>query len=77
MKKVISPPRSKRPVIIQSDITRDKKITIIVEGGVVEDIVKEKCSEIDVEVHDYDVDQQEDENLFIDKYGRKFNRIVF
>jgi hypothetical protein len=77
MKKVINPPRSRRPVIIQSDITNKKKITIIVEGGMVEDIVKEKCSEIDVEVHDYDVEECEEDNLFIDKYGRKFNKFSF
>lgn len=77
MKKIISPPRSRRPVIIQSDITNKKKITIIVEGGMVEDIVKEKCSEIDVEVHDYDVEEYEEDNLFIDKYGRKFNKFNF
>lgn len=77
MKKTISPPRNKRPIIIQSEITNKKKITIFVEGGVVEDIVKEKCSEIDVEVHDYDVEDSEEEDLFTDKYGRKFNKINF
>ena len=77
MKKVISPPRSKRPIIIQSEITNRKKITIVVEGGMVEDIVKERCSEIDVEVHDYDVEESEEEDLFTDKYGRKFNKSNF
>ena len=47
--KIISPPRSRRPVIIQSDITNKKRLQSLLEGGIVEDIVKEKCSEIAVE----------------------------
>jgi hypothetical protein len=68
----------KKPIMIQTEITPKKNptITIHVEGGCVQDIVKEKCNEVDVVVHDYDI-QDEEENLLIDQYGKKYKVITF
>jgi hypothetical protein len=68
----------KKPIIIQTEITPKKNptITIHVGGGCVQDIVKEKCNGVDIVVHDYDI-QDEEENLLIDQYGKKYKVITF
>ena len=67
---------TKKPVIIQSDISPRRKITIIVENGAVENIIKERCSEIDVEVNDYDLEDT-DHNLYRDETGKPYKKIKF
>jgi hypothetical protein len=67
-----------KPIIIQSQVTNNsKRITIIVSGGKIDDIVKEKCSEIDVFIHDYDTEGTEEDKLQIDQYGKKYKQITF
>mgnify|MGYP003335742696 CR=1 FL=1 len=68
---------NKKPVIIQSDISPRRKITIIVENGNVENIVKERCSEIDVEVNDYDVEDLKAPNVYKDEKGKEYLKIKF
>lgn len=48
-----------------------QKVTIYVSGGKVDDIVKENCPELNIEVHDYDIGDIED-NLHQDEKGRSF-----
>lgn len=69
---------NKIPVIIQSEISNRRKITIIVNNGDVENIVKERCSEIDVEINNYDIDkEQEYDNIFTDLRGKPFLKTTF
>lgn len=55
-----------------------KKITIIVKGGIVEDVVNTACAEIAVEVHDYDIkkDIENESNFYVDKYGEEFHKTI-
>jgi len=68
--KVVTQTKTKPQFII--DTTSPKqKVTIYVSGGRVDDIVKENCPELNIEVHDYDIGDTED-NLHQDDKGRSF-----
>jgi hypothetical protein len=56
-----------------------RKITIIVKGGTVQDIVNTACPDIPVVVHDYDTkkDIDNEPNFYSDQYGEEFCRITF
>lgn len=60
-----------KPQLIINAMSLKQKVTINVSGGRVEDIVKENCPELDIEVHDYDIGDTED-NLHQDEKGRSF-----
>lgn len=60
-----------KPQLIIDATSLKKKITIHVNGGKVEDIVKENCPELDIKVHDYDIGDTE-EGLYKDDKGRSF-----
>jgi hypothetical protein len=77
-KKKISPTK-KKPIMIQSEISSKRKptITIHVAGGYIEDIVKERCNEIDVVVHDYDIQGVDTNDLCTDKQGNQYKVIRF
>ena len=71
-----------KPIIIQSQITNKNQptITLNVENGIIEDIIKEKCNNIDVFVHCYDIDglvEEEKQNLLQDENGKKYQKIQF
>lgn len=70
---------NKSPIIIQSDVSRNnRKITIIVDEGNVEHIIKEGCSEINVEINNYDIEKNVDnDKLYTDKYERKYFKTTF
>jgi hypothetical protein len=75
--KVISKNKT-NPIVIQSDVTQQTKpkITIVVSGGYIQDIIKERCLNTQIEVHDYDI-QDEQENLNTDQYGKQYRIITF
>lgn len=60
-----------KPQLIINAMSLKQKVTIYVSGGKVEDIVKENCPELNIEVHDYDTGDRED-NLHQDEKGRSF-----
>jgi hypothetical protein len=69
---------NKTPVIIQSEVSNRRKITIIVKNGNVENIVKERCSDINVELNNYDIDKEpEYDNIFTDLRGKQFLKTTF
>jgi hypothetical protein len=69
---------NKTPVIIQSEVSNRRKITIIVKNGNVENIVKERCSDINVELNNYDIDKgPEYDNIFTDLRGKQFLKTTF
>jgi hypothetical protein len=79
-KRIISD--KKKPVMIQSEITPKNKptITINILGGCIEDVVKEKCNEVDVIIHDYDIQGLDDDamnSLCTDQYGKQYQVITF
>lgn len=46
----------------------------MVEGGLIQDIIKTACPNIKIQIHDYDLDTITDnENIFIDQYNKKFH----
>ena len=65
--------------MIQSEVTHKKNptITINILGGCIDDIVKERCNELEVIVHDYDIEGLDDENLHTDQYGKQYQVITF
>lgn len=46
---------------------KNKKVTIIIEGGVVQDVIK--SSDIDVIIKDYDIEDSDEDILKEDEYG--------
>lgn len=81
IKKVI-PTNKTKPIVIQSEVTRQStpKITIIVSGGCVQDILKERCTNTEVEIHDYDIeglDVESRDDCLQDKNGDTFQVIKF
>lgn len=66
------------PIVIQSEVTQQitPKITIVVSGGYIQDIIKERCLNTQIEVHDYDI-QNEQEYLNTDQYGKQYKVITF
>jgi hypothetical protein len=60
-----------KPQLIINAMSLKQKVTIYVSGGKVDDIVKENCPELNIEVHDYDIGDTED-NLHQDEKGRSF-----
>jgi hypothetical protein len=60
-----------KPQLIINAMSLKQKVTIHVSGGKVDDIVKENCPELNIEVHDYDIGDTED-NLHQDEKGRSF-----
>lgn len=73
------PKVSKLPTIIQSDISLQKtpKVTIIVSNGIVQDILKEKCLNTEIVIHDYDVEGEDETHLLKDEHGKNFKVITF
>jgi hypothetical protein len=69
----------KKPIMIQSEISSKRKptITIHVAGGCIEDVVKERCNEVEVIVHDYDIQFMDDNDLCTDKQGNQYKVIRF
>jgi len=68
--------------MIQSEVTPKMKptITISILGGCIQDVVKEKCNELDVIIHDYDIqglDEDAVNSLCTDQYGEKYQVITF
>jgi hypothetical protein len=68
--KVVTQTKTKPQLIINA-MSLKQKVTIYVSGGKVDDIVKENCPELNIEVHDYDIGDIED-NLHQDEKGRSF-----
>jgi hypothetical protein len=60
-----------KPQLIINAMSLKQKVTIYVSGGKVDDIVKENCPQLNIEVHDYDIGDRED-NLHQDEKGRSF-----
>jgi hypothetical protein len=60
-----------KPQLIINAMSLKQKVTIYVSGGKVDDIVKENCPQLNIEVHDYDIGDMED-NLHQDEKGRSF-----
>ena len=60
-----------KPQLFIDATSLKQKVTIYVSGGKVEDIVKENCPELNIEVHDYDTGDRED-NLHQDEKGKNF-----
>ena len=60
-----------KPQLIINAMSLKQKVTIYVSGGRVDDIVKENCPELNIEVRDYDIGDTED-NLHQDENGRNF-----
>lgn len=67
-----------KPQLYQTSISNQmkKKLTIIVQGGCVQDIVKENISDVIIEVHDYDVDETDPSILKKDKDGNNYQLIT-
>jgi hypothetical protein len=69
----------RKPQLYQTSITNHmkKKLTIIVHGGCVQDVVKENIPDTIIEVHDYDVDETDPSILKKDKNGDSYQLLTF
>lgn len=68
------PIEKKIPQLFIDSMGVKKSITIIVEGGLVQDIIKTACSNIKIQIHDYDLDTITDNgNIFLDQYNKRFH----
>jgi len=68
-----------KPQMFIATQAKNPKLKIIVSGGCVQDIVKESCPNIDVEVFDYDIEGMDitDPNCYRDEKGECFQLIKF
>jgi hypothetical protein len=72
------PIEKKIPQLFIDSMGVKKSITIIVEGGIIQDIVKNACPNIKIQIHDYDLDTiTDDENIYLDQYNKKFHLTEF
>ena len=68
------PIEKKIPQLFIDSMGCNKSITIIVEGGMIQDIVKTACPNIKIQIHDYDMDTiTDEENVFVDQYNKQFH----
>jgi hypothetical protein len=67
-----------KPQLYQTSIINHmkKKLTIIVKGGCVQDVIKENIPDTIIEVHDYDVDETDPSILKKDKDGDNYQLIA-
>jgi hypothetical protein len=67
-----------KPQLYQTSITNHmkKKLTIIVKGGCVQDVIKENIPDTIIEVHDYDTDETDPSILKKDKDGNNYQLIA-
>jgi hypothetical protein len=54
----------------------DPKITIFVSGGMVEDVVKENCPNLKIEIHDYDIGDSDSTDIFQDHKGKNYLKLI-
>jgi len=73
--KVVIQTKTKPQLFIHTTSLK-QKVTIYVSGGRVDDIVKENCPELNIQVHDYDIGDTED-NLHQDEKGKNFLCLEF
>jgi hypothetical protein len=63
----------KRPA--KQTTKKSQAIIVYVSGGVVQDVEKpKKYADVAIEIHDYDVDDDDRDNIAIDKDGKSFAR---
>jgi hypothetical protein len=69
-----------KPQLFIAAQAKNPKLKIIVSGGYIQDIIKESCPNIDVEIFDYDIDGMDIEsnsNCFRDEKGEVFQLLKF
>jgi hypothetical protein len=70
----------KKPQLINHATAIKPKIKIIVQGGMIQDIIRESCSNVEIEVWDYDIEPDVIENRKTcskDSTGKLFNLFKF
>lgn len=67
--------RKKHPQFFIDSMGVKKTLYVIVENGMVQDVVKVACPSVNVEIHDYDIQGEDSENVFLDRNGREFRKI--
>lgn len=67
-----------KPQLYQTAVSNQlkKKMTIVTEGGIIQEIVKENISDVLIEVHDYDVDGIDPSMLKKDNNNKQFHKIT-
>jgi hypothetical protein len=72
--------RKPKPQLFIYTVSTKPKVTIIVSEGMVQDIIKENCPEVEVVVHDYDIqgmDVDNDPHLSKDDKGKAYLPLGF
>jgi hypothetical protein len=71
----------KNPIMIESEVSSKltPTITIHVSGGFIEDVVKERCNNVEIVVHDYDIQGMDldDKSIHTDDKGNQYKLIRF
>lgn len=70
----------KKPQMINDATASKPKLKIIIYGGMIQDIIRESCPNVEIEVWDYDVEPnviEDRKNCFKDAMGKLFNLIRF
>ena len=70
--------KNKKPQLYQTSVSNEmkKKITIVIKGGCVTDVVKENLEDLTIIVLDYDVDQTDPDLLKKDNDGEKYQVVT-
>ena len=55
-----------------------RKIQVVIKGGMVQDVLKQSCPDVDIEILDYDTTYVFDENdLSKDNKGKEYHLTTF
>ena len=78
VKKISSCHTKPKPQVFINSMTigYEPKITIFVSGGMVEDVVKENCPNLKIEIHDYDIGDSDSSDIFQDNKGRNYLKLI-
>jgi hypothetical protein len=78
VKKISSCHTKPKPQVFINSMTigYEPKITIFVSGGMVEDVVKENCPNLKIEIHDYDIGDSDSADIFQDNKGRNYLKLI-
>jgi hypothetical protein len=78
VKKISSCHTKPKPQVFINSMTigYEPKITIFVSGGMVEDVVKENCPNLKIQIHDYDIGDSDSSDIFQDNKGRNYLKLI-
>jgi len=64
-----------KPQVFADSMGVTPKLTLIIEGGIITQVVRKACQNIEIEIMDYDVDGDDESLCLKDKQGKLYKKI--